>query len=75
MNEATASWDTGLMNMCVGEKRTLFVPKHLVVARPGYEFLAPSGYDLSYEIELLEIDKVGPKKEEFFKEIDSNFDK
>ncbi|CAG7836516.1 unnamed protein product [Allacma fusca] len=61
--------------MCVGEKRTIIVPKHLVVARPGYEFLAPSGYDLLYHIELLEIDKNVPNKEEFFKEIDSNFDK
>ncbi|CAG7835187.1 unnamed protein product [Allacma fusca] len=75
MNEVTAPWDTGLIDMCVGEKRLVVIPEYLAVARPGYEQMVPAGNVLFYNIELLEIDKSMPSKEDFFKEIDSNFDK
>lgn len=56
------SWDQGLLDMCIGEKRTLTIPPSY-----GYGQRAigpiPAGSTLIFETELLAIDGVdAPKK-------------
>ena len=48
-------WDIGIMGMCVGGKRKLFVPAHLAYGeRQIGEHITPNS-DLYFEIELLEV--------------------
>ncbi|KAJ3148964.1 Peptidyl-prolyl cis-trans isomerase fpr2 [Geranomyces michiganensis] len=48
-------WDTGLLDMCVGEKRKLVIPSHLGYGDRGSGAKIPGGSTLVFETELLAI--------------------
>ncbi|EPE04668.1 peptidylprolyl isomerase [Ophiostoma piceae UAMH 11346] len=54
-------WDTGLLNMCIGEKRTLTVPPEFGYGQRSIGPI-PAGSTLIFETELIGIDGV-PKPE------------
>ncbi|OKL64596.1 FK506-binding protein 2 [Talaromyces atroroseus] len=54
-------WDQGLLDMCVGEKRTLTIPPELGYGNRGVGPI-PAGSTLVFETELVEI--VGVPKDE-----------
>ncbi|KAM4706278.1 peptidyl-prolyl cis-trans isomerase FKBP9 [Rhinophrynus dorsalis] len=47
--------DIGLMDMCVGEKRTVVIPPHLGYGEAGVEGEVPGSAVLVFDIELLEL--------------------
>uniref|UniRef100_T1JJ55 peptidylprolyl isomerase n=1 Tax=Strigamia maritima TaxID=126957 RepID=T1JJ55_STRMM len=68
-----AGWDQGLDDMCVGEKRKLFVPSHLAYGDRGAGEKIPPNAALVFEVELVSIgDPVPPVN--VFKQIDANSD-
>jgi len=54
-------WDEGLLDMCVGEKRTLTIPPELGYGARGAGGSIPGGATLIFETELIAIK--GVKKE------------
>ncbi|KAJ5661222.1 FK506-binding protein 2 [Penicillium longicatenatum] len=54
-------WDQGLLDMCIGEKRTLTIPPELAYGDRGVGPI-PGGSTLIFETELVAID--GVKKDE-----------
>lgn len=54
-------WDQGLLDMCIGEKRTLTIPPELAYGDRGVGPI-PGGSTLIFETELVSID--GVKKDE-----------
>lgn len=48
-------WDQGIMGMCVGGKRKLFVPAHLAYGERQMGPLIKPNSNLHFEIELLEV--------------------
>jgi len=52
-------WDDGLLDMCIGEKRTLTIPPHLGYGDRGMGPI-PAGSTLIFETELMGIKGVAP---------------
>lgn len=73
VGQVVKGWDQGLLDMCVGEKRTLIVPPHLGYGEQGAGEIIPPGSTLHFETELLKIE-TAPPVVNVFKEIDSNAD-
>jgi peptidylprolyl isomerase len=48
-------WDLGLVGMCEGGKRKLFVPAHLAYGERQIGTLIKPHSNLSFEVELLEV--------------------
>mmetsp|Transcript_132092 Transcript_132092/g.196787 ORF Transcript_132092/g.196787 Transcript_132092/m.196787 type:complete len:126 (-) Transcript_132092:46-423(-) len=48
-------WDQGLLDMCVGEKRTLTIPPEMGYGARGYPPVIPGNSVLIFETELLGI--------------------
>eukprot|EP00483_Globobulimina_turgida_P003854 UN03862 len=48
-------WDQGLLDMCIGEKRTLTIPSDLGYGSRGAGGKIPGGATLVFETELLDI--------------------
>jgi len=66
-------WDEGLMDMCVGEKRTLIIPPELGYGERGAGGDIPGGATLNFEVECLAIGEGAPPQN-LFKEIDLDAD-
>merc|ERR1711934_494059 len=62
-------WDQGLMDMCVGEKRTLVIPPVLGYGGRGAGNDIPGGATLRFTVECLGI-KDAPPQPNIFKDID-----
>ena len=48
-------WDLGLMQMCIGEKRTLKIPSYLAYGTKGGGRVIPPNSDLIFDVELITI--------------------
>jgi FK506-binding protein 14 len=66
-------WDQGLLDMCVGEKRTLTIPSHLAYGDEGAGEKIPPKATLKFEVECLKIED-GESPSNIFKEIDVDND-
>ncbi len=73
-------WDEGLLDMCVGEKRTLVIPPELGYGERGAGGAIPGGATLKFTVECLDIKDPPeggsqPEDMNIFAEIDANGDK
>merc|ERR1712098_514435 len=70
-------WDEGLLDMCIGEKRTLIIPPHLGYGEKGAGGQIPGGATLNFEVECIDILEAPEEHEEdnIFKEMDTDGDK
>ncbi|CAH1789785.1 unnamed protein product, partial [Owenia fusiformis] len=66
-------WELGLLDMCIGEKRTLTIPASLGYGEAGAGEKIPPGSTLKFDVELMGIED-GPKQKNVFKEIDVDGD-
>jgi len=73
--EVVQGWEQGLLDMCVGEKRTLVVPPELAYGEYGAGEAIPGGATLKFNIELVKIDDAAPTDTSLFDEIDTDDDK
>ena len=48
-------WEQGLLDMCVGEKRTLIIPPEMGYGSRGAGGAIPGGATLKFDVELLSI--------------------
>merc|ERR1719183_2607883 len=65
-------WDEGLLNMCVGEKRTLIIPPELGYGEQGAGGDIPGGATLKFTVECLGIEDAPPQPN-FFVDIDTKY--
>ncbi|CAG7718800.1 unnamed protein product, partial [Allacma fusca] len=72
--EVIQGFDSGLLEMCVGEKRKLTVPSKYAKHFNGNKIPAPKDSVLVYETELLKIEKGPHPRVETFRETDVNSD-
>ena len=69
LGEVIDGWETGLLGMCVGEMRRLFVPASLAYGDGGGTPETPGGA-LIYDIELVHAEQ-GPRHPEVFDMMDT----
>ncbi|KNC80633.1 hypothetical protein SARC_07010 [Sphaeroforma arctica JP610] len=53
--QVIAGWDQGLLDMKIGEKRTLTIPSDLAYGDQGFPGVIPPGATLVFETELVSI--------------------
>lgn len=74
--QVIGGWEYGLLDMCVGEKRELFVPAANAYGDAGVGDMIPPKSTLVFYIELLKINegRGKPKGTDYFLKIDTNGD-
>ncbi|KAJ4483909.1 hypothetical protein J3R30DRAFT_3698880 [Lentinula aciculospora] len=55
VGQVIKGWDDGLLDMCLGEKRTLIIPSHNAYGSRGFGELIPPNSALVFETELTEL--------------------
>lgn len=60
-------WEQGIKGMCVGEKRRLVIPPHLAYGAEGHPPTIPAGATLTFETELVALEKKPFDKEVIFR--------
>ncbi|XP_071103494.1 uncharacterized protein [Haliotis cracherodii] len=74
VGQVIKGWDEGLLDMCVGEKRTLTIPSDLGYGETGSGDKIPPGATLKFDVEMVDIQD-GEAPPNVFKQIDSDGDK
>ena len=69
LGQVIKGWDYGLLDMCVGEKRTLVIPAKLGYGDRAMGDSIPAGATLKFEVECLSIQE-GKPQPNIFNEID-----
>lgn len=72
LKEVLKGWDTGLKDMCTGERRKLTVPPSLAYGKEGKGKIPPSS-TLIFDVELMDIQN-GPRSHDSFREMDLDDD-
>ena len=72
LGQVIKGWDYGLIDMCVGEKRTLVIPSALGYGDRAMGDAIPAKATLRFEVEALSI-KEGKPQPNIFNEIDEKF--
>ncbi|KAK3082661.1 hypothetical protein FSP39_001811 [Pinctada imbricata] len=73
IGQVIQGWERGLLDMCVGEKRKLWVPYLLAYGEKGSLPVIPPQANLIFEAEMIQIHD-GPKPPNVFKMIDIDND-
>ena len=71
LGEVIDGWESGLIGMCVGEKRRLFIPAGLAYGESGGGTKETPGGTLVYDIELIHAEQ-GPRHPEVFDLMDTS---
>jgi len=74
VGQVIKGWDSGLVGMCVGERRRLRIPSSLAYGEQAAGDSIPPNSDLDFEVECVSLEE-GPEPVDVFGEIDSNGDK
>jgi len=73
VGQVIKGWDTGLLDMCPGDKRKLTIPADLAYGDRGAGDVIPPGATLYFDVELVEIGDAPPVVN-VFKQIDADSD-
>merc|ERR1711998_794466 len=71
VGQVIPGWDTGLLDMCIGEKRTLILPAELGCGDRGAGGDIPGGATLNFDVECIDIQDAPPVPN-IFAEIDGD---
>lgn len=72
LGEVIDGWDMGLIDMCIGEKRRLFIPAHLAYGAQGGGTVESPGGNVIFDIELVHAEQ-GPRHPEVFDMMDTGY--
>ncbi|KAI1285738.1 Peptidyl-prolyl cis-trans isomerase FKBP14 [Halotydeus destructor] len=73
IGQVIKGWDTGLIGMCIGEKRVLTIPSKLAYGESGAGDKIPANAGLKFDVECVDIEE-GSAPVNVFSEIDANQD-
>lgn len=58
VGQVIKGWDEGLLEMCIGEKRTLYIPSELAYGKRGAGGIIPPDAGLIFDTELMGIEGI-----------------
>ena len=74
LGQVIQGWDQGLIGLCVGAKANLIIPPEMGYGEQGAGGVIPGGATLHFDVEVVAVNKDGPKQENIFAKIDTDGD-